>query len=112
MWSLAEFAVDFMLVGMGDELVEKVVGPDEFADVVGGQEGDETFLPIVVAPFDFAFGLRSWGVEEVDAVEVEGRAELGEGVGVVSVEEGVVVHVEGQRQAVSLKDTGEEVEVS
>ena len=36
---------------------------------------------------------------------------MGEGVGVVGVEEGVVVHVEGQGQAVGLEDAGEEVEV-
>jgi hypothetical protein len=49
----AELAVDFMLVGMGHELVEQVVGPGQFADLVGGQEGDEAFLPVVVAAFDF-----------------------------------------------------------
>ena len=54
---LAEFAVDFMLIGVWDELVEQLVGPDQFGDAVGGQEGDESFLPIVVAAFDFAFGL-------------------------------------------------------
>lgn len=36
---------------------------------------------------------------------------MGEGGGVVGVKEGVVVHVEGQRQAVGLKDAGEEVQV-
>jgi len=108
---LAEFAVDFMLVGVGHELIEQVIGADQFDDVVGGEEGDEAFLPVVVAAFDFAFGLRRWGIEQVDAVEVEGLAELGEGVGVVGVEEGVVVHVEGQGQAVGLEDAGEEVEV-
>lgn len=110
--SLAEFAVDFMLIGVRDELVEQLVGPDQFGDVVGGQEGDESFLPIVVAAFDFAFGLWGWGVEEFDAVEVEGRAELGEGVGIVGVEERVVVHVKRQGQAVGLEDAGKEVEVS
>jgi hypothetical protein len=55
--------------------------------------------------------LRGWGVEESDAVEAECRAELGEGVGVVSVEEGVGVHIDGQGQAVGLEDAGEEVEV-
>ena len=108
---LAEFAVDFVLVGVGHELVEQVVGPDQFHDAVGGQEGDEAFLPVVVAAFDFAFGLGRGGVAQVDAVEVEGGAELGEGVGVVGVEEGVVVHIEGQGQAVGLEDAGEEVEV-
>ena len=33
---LAEFAVDFVLVAVGHELVEQVVGPDQFYDVVGG----------------------------------------------------------------------------
>jgi len=108
---LAEFAVDFVLVGVGDELVEQMVRPDQFNDVVGGQEGHEAFLPVVVAAFDFAFGLGRWSVEQLDAVEVEGRAELGEGVGVVGVEEGVVVHIKGQGQAVGLEDTGKEVEV-
>jgi hypothetical protein len=108
---LAEFAVDFMLVGVGHELVDQVVGPDQFDDVVGGQKGHETFLPVVVAAFDFAFGLRGWGIEQVDAVEVKGLAELGEGVGVVGVEEGVVVHIEDQGQTVGLEDAGEEVEV-
>ena len=37
---LAESAVDFVLVGVGDELVEQLVGPDQFHDLVSGQEGD------------------------------------------------------------------------
>ena len=65
---LAEFAVDFMLVGVGDELVEQLVGAGEVADVIGGQEWDEAFLPVIVAAFDFAFGLRGGGVEPFDAV--------------------------------------------
>lgn len=64
-----------------------------------------------MAAFDFAFGLGRGGVEEFDAVEVEGRAALGEGVGIVGVKEGVEVHVEGERQAVGLESAGEEVEM-
>ena len=110
-WGLAEFAMDFMLVGVGSELVEQLVGTGEFGKAVGRQERDEAFLPVVVTAFDFAFGLRGWGVAELDAVEVQGRAKLGEGVGVVGVKEGVVVHIEGQREAVRLQGAGEEVEV-
>jgi len=33
---LAEFAVDFVLVGVGHELVEEVVGSGQFNDVIGG----------------------------------------------------------------------------
>jgi hypothetical protein len=79
--------------------------------VIGGQEGDEAVLPVAVAAFDFAFGLRGGSVEEVNAVEAEGLAELGEGVGVVGVKEGVEVDVEAQGQAVGLEDAGEEIEV-
>ena len=108
---LAEFAVDFVLVGVGDELVEQLVGPDQFNDLVSGQEGDQAFLPVVVAAFDFAFGLGRGRIKELDAVAVEGRPQLGEGVGVVGVEEGVEVHIQGQGQAVGLEDAGQEVEV-
>jgi len=111
MGCLAEFAMDFVLVGVGDELIEELIGSGELDDAVGGEQGDETFLPVVVAAFDFAFGLGRGGVEEFDAVEVEGRAELGEGVWVVGVEEGVVVHIERERQAVGLEGAGEEVEM-
>jgi hypothetical protein len=107
-----EFAVDFVLVGVGGERVEKRVGRGEFNDAFCGEQGDEAFLPVVVAAFDFAFGLGRRGVAELNAVEVEGLAESGEGIGVVGVEEGVVVHVEEEREAVGLEDTGEEVEVS
>jgi hypothetical protein len=64
-----------------------------------------------VAAFAFAFGLGGGGVAELDAVEVEGGAKLGESSGVVGVEEGVEVHVESQGQAVGLEGAGKEVEV-
>ena len=108
---LAEFAMAFVLVGVGCELVEPMVGPNQCNEVVGGQEGDEAFLPVVMAAFDLAFGLGRWGLKQLDAVEVEGCAELGAGVGVVGVAEGVVVHIKGQGQAVGLEDAGKEVAV-
>jgi hypothetical protein len=78
-------------------------------NVIGGQEGRQAFLPEVVAAFDFAFGLRGGSIAQGHAVEVEGGAQLGQGVGVVGVEEGMVVHVKDQGQAVGAKDSGEEV---
>lgn len=107
----AQFAVDFMFVGMGQELVEQVVGSGQFQDAVGGQQGREALLPVVVTTFDFTFGLRGGGVAQGHAVEVERGPELGEGVGGVGEEEGVVVHVEGQRQPVGLEGAGEKVQV-
>ena len=109
--SRAEFAVDFVGVGVGEELVEEGVGGFEGEDVIGGEQWWEALLPVVVAAFDFAFGLGSGGVAQGDAIEVEGFAELGEGVRSVGEEEGVVVHVEGEREAVGEEDAGEEIEV-
>ena len=109
--SRAEFAVDFVGVGVEEELVEEGVGRFEGEEVVCGELGRETLLPVVVTAFDFAFGLGSGGVAQGDAVEVESFAELGEGVGSVGEEEGVVVHVECEREAVGEEDAGEEVEV-
>lgn len=108
---LAEFAVRFVAIGVRDELVKELVGLGEFDDALGGQQGDEAFLPVVVAAFDFAFGLGRWGIEEFDPVEMEGRAQLGEGVRIVGVEEGVEVHIEGQGQAVGLEGAGKKVEM-
>jgi hypothetical protein len=53
----AQFAVDFMSVGVGQELVEQAVGALQFQDAVSGQPRREALLPVVVAAFDFAFGL-------------------------------------------------------
>jgi len=37
---LAQFAVDFILVGVGEELVEQMIGSDQFDDAFRGQEWD------------------------------------------------------------------------
>ena len=106
-----EFAMDFVGVGVGQELVDEGVGGWECEDVIGGEERREAILPVVVAAFDFAFGLGSGGEAEGDAVEVESGAELGEGVRGVSEKEGVIIDVESEREAVGGEDAGEEVEM-
>ncbi len=95
LWGGAEFAVDFVVVGVDQELVEQPVGTFEFEDMISGQKWWEAFLPVVVAAFDFAFGLRGWGVEEFDPVEVECLAELGESIRIMGVKEGMEVHIQG-----------------
>ena len=95
-----------MLVDVRQELVEQTVGAFEFQDAVGRQEGRQAFLPVVMTTFDFALGLGGGGEAQGDAVEVERGAQLGERVGVMGVEEGVVVDIEGQRQAVGWKVRG------
>ena len=111
-WGGAEFAMDFMLVDVGQELVEQAVSAFEFQDAVRRQEGRQAFLPVVVAAFDFALGLRGGGVAQGHAVEVEGGPQLSQGVRVVGVEEGMVVDIEDQGQAVGLEAAREEIEVS
>ena len=53
----AQLAMDFMGVGVGAELFEQEVGAIPLADLVGGQQGRPASLPVIVAAFDFAFGL-------------------------------------------------------
>jgi hypothetical protein len=53
---LAQFTVNFVLIGVGHELIQEVVGAREFGDALGGQQRDQAFLPVVVAAFDFAVG--------------------------------------------------------
>jgi hypothetical protein len=61
--------MDIMLVGVGHRWVEQRVGPGECADVFGGEAGGQTLLPVVVAAFDFAFGLEGGGATQ-HAIEV------------------------------------------
>ena len=97
---------------MGEELCEQEVGGGQLGDGLGGEEGREAVLPVLMAALDLALGLRRGGVTEAHAVKVEGFAELGERAGDVGEEEGMVVDVEGERQAVGEKGGREEVEVS
>ena len=58
LWGGAQFAMDFVLIGMEPELVEQAVGGFQVQDVISGQDRGQAFLPVVVAAFDFAFGVR------------------------------------------------------
>ena len=107
-----EFTVNFVLVDVWEQVIQEVVGPFQFDDTICREQGWESFLPVIVAAFDFAFGLGCRGIAEGHSVEVQGRAELGEGLWGVGKEEGVVVDIESQGQAVGLKGTRQEVEVS
>lgn len=109
--SSAQFAMDLVVVGVEEEGVEQGVCRFDGMDGVGSQEWRETFLPVVVAAFDFALGLRCRGVAQGDAVEMQGLTELGEGVGRVGKEERVVIDVERERQSMGEEGAGEEIEV-
>ena len=104
-----EFAMDFVRVAMEAQSVHLGVGVVEVGDLLAGEEGGEPVLPELMFAFDFALGLGRGGVAKTHAVEAEGLAELGEGVGDVGEEEGMEVHVEFQRQAAFEEGGGEEV---
>jgi len=106
-----QFTVDFVLVNVWEQLIQESVGTFELDNAICGQQGRQTFLPIVVAAFDFAFSLGSGGIAQSHAVEVQGASQLGEGFWAMSKEEGVVVHIEGQGQTMGLKGSRQEVEV-
>ena len=110
-WSGADFAVELVVIGVGEELFDEGVCRGDGVDGFGGEERRQTFLPVVMATFDFAFCLWSGSVAEGDAVKPEGFAELGESVWEVGEKEGVIIDIEGEREAVSEEGEGEEMEV-
>ena len=107
----ADLAVLFLGVVVVAQLVDPEVGLGQRGDVFGGEEGGEPLLPEVVGAFDFTLGLRGGCVAQGDFVEAQRGTELGEGIGRVGEEEGMVVHVEGQRQAAGEEGAREKVEM-
>ena len=107
----AEFAVDFVVVGVGDEAFDEGVCGVDGVDGIGVEKGREALLPIVVAALDFAFCLRRRGKAEGDAVEVQSVSELGKSVRFMGIKDGVEIDVEGKRKAVSAEGAGEEIEM-
>ena len=75
-----QFPVDFLFVGMGQQLVEQRVGRFQVVNLVGGKQGRQSPLPVVVATLDLAFGLGRGRVAQGHAVEAQSGSELGEGV--------------------------------
>src|ERR1700678_903407 len=94
------------------KLFEQSVGLREGGDLLGGEDRREAFLPEVVRALDLAFGLRSGSVAQRNLVKAQGAAELGQGLWLTGEEEGMVVDVEGQREAVLAKGGWKEVEMS
>ena len=111
MRSGTDLAVFFVAIVVEAEFIEEAVGFRESGDVFGGEECGEAFLPEVMQTFDFAFGL--WGGREAqgDLVEMQGGTELGEGIGLMGEEEGMIIDVEREREATSHKGAGEKVEM-
>ncbi len=104
--------MDFLGVVVMAELFEQSVGLREGGDLLGGEERREALLPEVVQALDLAFGLWSRSVAQRDLVKAQRAAELREGLWLTGEEEGMVVDVEGQGEAVLAEGGWEEVEMS
>lgn len=82
-----KFAVYFVLVTMQAQVLDMGVGLIDIDDLFTGKVSGQALLPEKVTTFDFALSLWGWGVTEADAIEVQGLAELGQGVRVMGEEE-------------------------
>src|SRR5713226_1536044 len=79
--------------------------------IFSGKIGGETFLPELVFAFDFAFGLRGWGIKEANVVEFESPAQLSYSAWGFGEKDTVIIDVELQGTAVGQEGCGEEIEV-
>ena len=111
LWGLLKFAMGFVGVMVQAQSVDVGVGVLKFGDLFAGEIGWEAPLPELMFAFDFVFGLRGWGIKEANVVELEGRAQLGEGVGGVGEKDGVIIDVELKWAAIGEEGGGEEIEV-
>jgi hypothetical protein len=106
-----KFAVSFVGVAMEPQSVDVSVGIFEFADRFAGEIGWEAFLPELVFALDFAFGLGGWSIKETNVVELEGGAQLGESLGVLSEEDAVIIDIELEGPSIGQEGGGEEIQV-
>jgi len=101
----------FVDVAMESQSVDVRVGGLDLRDLFAGEIGREPALPELMLTLDFALGLRRWSIKEADVVELERPAELGQRVGILREEDGVIIDVDLQRSAVDQEGGGEEIEI-
>lgn len=112
LWSLAQFAMDFVGVVVRPQGVDVWIGNVDFVDLFTGEVGRQPALPVLVFAFDFSFGLGRGGVTQADVIELKGPAQLGEGVRVLRKEEAVVIDIKLKGATVSQEGGGKEVKIS
>jgi len=111
LWGLAQFAMDFAGVVVRPQGINVQIGQVDFIDLFAGEVGGQPALPELVFAFDFTLGLRGGGVAQADVVELQGPAQLSEGVGVLGEKEAVVIDIELEGPSVGQKGSGQEVEI-
>jgi len=106
-----EFAVSFVGVAMKSQSVDVSVSIFEFGDLFAGEIRWKAFLPELVFALDFAFGLGRWRIKEANVVELQGGAQLGESLWVLSEEDAVIIDIELKWASVGQEGGGEEIQV-
>lgn len=106
-----EFAVRLVGIAMEAQSVDVRVGLFNVDDALAGEIGGKALLPELVFPFDFALCLGRWSVKETNAVEAQGRAELGQCVRGIGEEHGVIIDIELEGAAVSQEGCREEIQI-
>ena len=66
-----EFAMGLLGIAMKSQGIDVRVGFLNVCDGFAGEKGWEPLLPELVFTFDFALGLRGWGIKEAYLVEGE-----------------------------------------
>ena len=94
-----KLAVNLVLVAMQAQVLDMEVGLINVRDLFTGKVSGQALLPEEVTAFDFALGLWGWSVTEADAIEVQGLAELSQGVRVMGEEEAVKIDIDFQGQS-------------
>ena len=106
-----QFAVGFVSVAMKSQSIDVRVGDLDVRNLFAGEIGREAALPELVLTLHFSFGLRCWSIKETNVVKLEGRAKLGEGVGILGEKDGVKIDVDLERASVGEESSGQEIEV-
>lgn len=107
----AQFAMGFVGVAMESQSIDVGVGGLDLSNVLTGEIGWESALPELVLALDFSFGLRRWGIQETNVVELECPAELGQRVGIFREKDGVIIDIDLQGASVAQECGGEEVQI-
>ena len=106
-----KLAVRLLGIAVESQRLDVGVGFGHLGDLFAGEIGRQPLLPELVFAFDFAFGLRGWGIKKTNVVEAKSRAQLGQRIWGFGEENGVIIDIELQRPSVSQEGRGQEVQV-
>src|SRR5882672_1341352 len=88
-----------------------VVSIFQIGDLFAGKIGREPFLPELMFALDFTFGLGSGSIQEANVIELEGPAQLGQGLRGLREKDAVVIDLELQWPAVGQESSRQEIKI-